>query len=347
MNESNRSFFFDPAQIWDDYQPTQLIELPELARRAKIGRIFVKVEGERPLGNFKVLGGMLAGLRALARAVGASSLQSLREYPHACLPRLICASDGNHGLAVAAAAARAGAKASIYLPVDVSATRAKRIEAFGAEVVRINGTYDAAVNAAADAAMRGDGLLVPDTTADPYDLVVRDVMDGYALLARELVTQFRDEAKTRPSHLFVQAGVGGLAAAMADGLHHLMRSGHTLIVEPENAACVAHALATGHPVRVPGDLHTSASMLSCGLASAPALAVLQRHDARAVLVSEDQLQSAPRALREAGGPETTPSGAAGVAGLLRAAANPALRAVHQLDTDSCVLLIVTEGLVRE
>jgi len=337
----------DPTQLWDDYRPTPLIELPALAHRANVGRVFVKVEAERPLGNFKVLGGMLAGLRALARAVSATSLQTLREHPRASLPRLICASDGNHGLAVAAAAARAGTAASIYLPADVSAARARRIEAFNAEVVRISGTYDDAVSAAADAAARGDGLLVPDTTADPHDPVVRDVMDGYALLARELVTQFRDEARTRPSHLFVQAGVGGLAAAMAEGLRNLMRTGRTLIVEPENAACVARALAAGYPVLIPGDLDTSASMLSCGLASAPALAVLQRHDVRAVLVSEDQLQLARQALHETGGPETTPSGAAGVAGLLRAAANPALRAVHQLDTDSCVLLIVTEGLLRE
>jgi len=347
MTETHANPFLDPTQLWDDYHPTPLIELPALARHANVARVFVKVEAERPLGNFKVLGGMLAGLRALARAVGATSLQSLREHPRAALPRLICASDGNHGLAVAAAAARVGAAAVIYLPVDVSATRARRIEALGGEVVRINGTYDDAVSAAADATARGDGLLIPDTTADPHDPVVQDVMDGYALLTRELVTQFRDEARTRPSHLFVQAGVGGLAAAMADGLRNLMRTGRTVIVEPENAACVARALAAGYPVRIPGDLDTSASMLSCGLASAPALAVLQRHDVRAVLVSDDQLQSAPQALREAGGPETTPSGAAGVAGLLRAAANPALRTMHQLDGDSCVLLIATEGPVGE
>lgn len=339
--------FLDPTQLWDDYRPTPLIELPALARRANVGRVFVKVEGDRPLGNFKVLGGMLAGLRALARATGATSVQALRKHPPAALPRLICASDGNHGLAVAAAAARAGTTASIYLPGDVSDARARRIEAFNATVVRINGTYDDAVNAAADAAMRCDGLLVPDTTADPHDPVVRDVMAGYALLARELVHQFRHEARTHPSHLIVQAGVGGLAAAMTDGLRNLMRAGRTLIVEPEHVACVARALAAGHPVRIAGDLQTSASMLSCGLASAPAVEVLQRHDVRGVLVSEAQLQTAPQALREAGGPESTPSGAAGVAGLLRAATNPVLRAVHQLDTDSCVLLIATEGLVRE
>lgn len=334
------------TEIWEDYRPTRLIELPGLAQLTNVGRVFVKTEGERPLGNFKVLGGMVAGLRALARATGVATLQELssNRIRRESLPRLICASDGNHGLSVAAAAQRAGAKASIYLPAGVSKVRAERIEALGGEIVWISGTYDDAVHDAAAAAARGEGLLIPDTTDDPNNVVVADVMAGYALLTRELAAQFRDEVKDRPGHLFVQAGVGGLAAAMADGLRDLMREpGRLLIVEPEAAACVARALAVGHPVLIPGDLHTSAEMLSCGLASAPALEVLKQHDARSVLVREDQLQTAVDTLRKAGGPDTTPSGAAGLAGLLHVAAHPKLRDEHQLASDSNVLLVVTEG----
>ena len=336
------------AHIWEDYRPTRLIELPGLARLTNVGRVFVKAEGERPLGNFKVLGGMVAGLRALARAAGGVTLRNLisNRNRRDSLPLLICASDGNHGLAVAAAARRAGAKACVYLPAGVSRARADRIEACGSEIVWICGTYDDAVHAAAAAAARGEGLLVPDTSADPNDAVVRDVMAGYAILTRELLSQFRDDVRDRPSHLFVQAGVGGLAAAMADGLRdHMREPNRLLIVEPASAACVARALAVGHPVRIAGNLQTSAEMLSCGLASAPALEVLQRHAARSVVVGEDQLQAAVGALREAGGPDTTPSGAAGLAGLLHVAACPELRAEHQLGSNSNVLLVATEGLV--
>src|SRR5690348_2346207 len=94
----------ETTHIWRDYRPTSLVELPRLARLMDIARVFVKVEGERPLGNFKALGGMVAGLRALAKAVGVSSLQDLGSFHplHGSLPRLICASDGNHGLSVAA-----------------------------------------------------------------------------------------------------------------------------------------------------------------------------------------------------------------------------------------------------
>ena len=341
----------DPASeatsIWGNYRRTGLIELPGLARLTSVGRVFVKAEGERPLGNFKALGGMVGGLRALARKTG-FTVQELcaHRVRRELLPRLICASDGNHGLAVAAAAARAGATASIYLPEGVSRARAERISALGGGIIWISGTYDDAVLEAAAAAARGEGLLIPDTTSDPNDAVVADVMAGYALLTQELVSQFRDDVRDRPSHLFVQAGVGGLAAAMADGLRDLMREPRRLlIVEPESAACVARALAVGHPVRIPGELQTSAAMLSCGLASIMALNILQRHDARSVVVHEEQLQTAVRVLRETGGPDTTPSGGAGLAGLLHVATRPELRAAFQLGADSNVLLVATEGPV--
>ncbi|MEZ0470769.1 pyridoxal-phosphate dependent enzyme [Luteimonas salinilitoris] len=337
----------DPAD-WTEYRRTRLVELPGLARLAGVGRVFVKAEWERNLGNFKSLGGMLAGLRALARAAGARSIRALLAAgaSGARLPRLVCASDGNHGLAVAAAAARAGAGSRIYLPESVAGTRADRIEVLGGEVIRVSGTYDDAVSAAVAAAFSGDGLLVPDTSADVHDQVVGDVMAGYAVMTGEIAAQLREHAGARPTHLFVQAGVGGLAAAMAEGLHGVMRApNRLLVVEPESADCVSRALSAGAPVRIAGDLHTCADMLSCGLASAPALEVLLRHAAESVLVGEERLRDAVDVLRDTGGVETTPSGAAGLAGLLDVAPHPVLRDRHRLDADSHVLLVVTEGAI--
>lgn len=336
----------ETAHIWQDYRPTSLVELPRLAYLTDTGRIFVKVEGERPLGNFKALGGMVAGLRALARAAGVSRLQDLSSFDphHEPLPRLICASDGNHGLAVAAAARRANTQACIYLPEGIGELRASRITALGGEIIRVTGTYDDAVHAASAAAAQGEGLLIPDTTSDPADITVKDVMTGYALLTRELVAQFRDEVRDRPSHMYIQAGVGGLAAAMAVGFREFMHEPKRLVVvEPESACCVARALAAGQPVRIPGNLHSSAEMLSCGLASAPALEILLRHAVDSIVVHEDQLRAAVKTLKDAGGPDTTPSGAAGLAGLLQTAARPASRANHGLDSESKVLLVITEG----
>jgi diaminopropionate ammonia-lyase len=264
------------------------------------------------------------------------------------LPRLLCASDGNHGLAVAAAARKAGAKASVYLSTSVTDVRARRIEAVGGEIVWIQGTYDDAVRAAADAAACGKGILVSDTSTDPDDVGVHDVMDGYSIITSELREQLANEMNARPTHLFVQAGVGGLAAAMAEGLHADMSGPRKiLVVEPQKAACVARALAGGCVAPVAGDLHTSAEMLSCGVASAHALRVLMRFDVQSILLSEPELLDAVNVLREAGAPETTPSGAAGFAGLLHLAANPVLRAACQLDSESCVLFVITEGPLAE
>lgn len=334
--------------LWPDYRPTSLVELPSLARFAGVARVFVKVEGERPLGSFKSLGGLTAGLRALAKHAGVAEPGELcSAQTHQELPVLICASEGNHGLAVATAAQKAGTKARIYLPKKVSSARASRIEACGAEIVWIDGTYDDAVLAVEAAANRGDGLLIPDTSADPDCSVVLDVMEGYGLLAQELVQQFA-KSGDRPSHLFVQAGVGGLAAAMVEGLQDLLRFPRKfLVVEPKSAACVAQALAVKRPIRIEGNLHTTAEMLACGVASAPALRILEQYLVDSILVPESELAVGATAMRNFGGPQTTASGATGLAGLLHVAAREELRATHQLAADSVVLLIATEAALPD
>ncbi|UNK48290.1 pyridoxal-phosphate dependent enzyme [Lysobacter sp. S4-A87] len=344
MESTTHGTAADFATLFPQYRPTDLVELPRLAATARVGRVFAKLESQRPFGNFKVLGGMLAGLRALVRASGAASLQDLlaggTRQPG--LPRLICASDGNHGLSVALAAQRAGAEARIYLPASVGPVRVQRIADRGAQIVIVDGSYDDAVDAAAAAAAAGDGLLIADTDPDPANHVVADVMAGYRLITDELGVQLR-ELGVRPGHAFVQAGVGGLAAALADGLRpHMGGAARLVVVEPAAAACVARALEMHKPTLIEGDLHTVAEMLACGLASAAALPALRRAGATAVAVDESGLAEAVYLLRQSGGPESTPSGAAGLAGLLRVAGDPALFEAHGLAGDSDVLLVVTE-----
>ena len=306
--------------------PTPLVDAPALARLAGVGRVSLKDEGKRLLGNFKSLGGMYAALRAIAR--------------HGGSPRVVCASDGNHGLAVAAAARQAGVEARIYLPLGASPERSARIEQQGGEIAWIDGTYDEAVAAARDAAERGDGILVPDTTAQLSDPVVDDVMAGYGQICSELLDQLPEP----PTHLFVQAGVGGLAAAMADGIAaHMAKPARIVVVEPEAAASVKAALEAGHPMLISGNLETCAEMLSCGLASAPALRTLIHCGAVPLPVTEEQLLGAVERLAALAGISSTPSGAAGLAGLLAAARDKDIRATFEMDETSRVLLIATEA----
>jgi len=342
MTSTSRNIADAARLIWPDYRPTPLIDLPLLAKRCGVARVLLKLENERPLGNFKSLGGMYAGLWALAEASGRGDIGALLADPPPDLPTLICASDGNHGLAVAAAARRVGSRAIIYLHEHVPIARAKRIAALGARIVRVRGTYDDAVAAAA---ADSGGLLIADTTDRLDDPIVARVMEGYGLIASEIRDQLAADDRGYPTHIFVQAGVGGFAAALANGLcAHLRKPGQLVVVEPESAPSVAHALRAGSPELVSGSLETSAEMLSCGLASSPAVAALLHHKAVSVLVSEALLENTPAILEGAGGPGTTPSGAAGLAGLLRVCMDQALRKRMAIDGDSCVLLTITEGL---
>ena len=333
----------DLSRLSEAYRPTPLLDLPGLAGRLGVAQVLAKDESRRALGSFKSLGGTYAGLRALARHQGCG-LGELLDAPagQAERPALICASDGNHGLAVAFAARLAGAPARIVLHSGVPAWRAERIEAQGAAIVRVDGTYDDAVDRAAASAREDGGILIADTSEDPTDPVVADVMAGYGVIAAEIRSELDGRGGPRPTHLFVQAGVGGLAAAMAEGLGDWMaRPARIVVVEPETVACVAAALPRGDIPRLSGALETAAEMLSCGEASAPAMAILRRCRAQALTVTESELRAAPSALRSAGGPATSPSGATGLAGLLRAAGE-ASEGIG-LDRASRVLLIVSEG----
>jgi diaminopropionate ammonia-lyase len=329
------------TRLSPEYAATPLLDLPLLAARLGVAQVLAKDEGRRMLGSFKSLGGTYAGLRALARAAN-TDLSGLIAARPAGQPTLVCASDGNHGLAVAAAARFAGASARVCLHSGVPQARARRIRDQGAEVVWVEGTYDDAVDAAAAAARTGAGILVADTTDDPNDPVVRDVMAGYGVVAHEIRDQVEAASHARPTHLFVQAGVGGLAAAMTEGLADwLACPGSIVVVEPETAPAVAVALAAGRPLRVGGDLNTTAEMLSCGEASAPALAVLRRDGVCAISVSESVLEEAPTLLRSCGGPRTTSSGGAGLAGAIAASGAP-----PGIGPDARILILVTEAEVE-
>jgi diaminopropionate ammonia-lyase len=329
-----------------DYAETPLLTLPSLASALGISAVYAKDESRRMLGSFKSLGGTYAALRALASVAGTEFGAILDHRGE--LPDLITASAGNHGLAVAAAARLAGSRARIFLYPGVSDARRRRIADMGADIVEIDGTYDDAVGAAKAIAAGGDGILVADTSDDPDDAVVSDVIAGYGVISWEIKQAVARNGWSLPTHLVVQAGVGGIAAALASGLGNWMDAPARIIaVEPESAACLGAALAVGSVVRVPGYLETSATMLACGQASRPALTVLATAGVDLVALGEPALLDAPSRLRNAGGPATTPSGAAGLAGFISIAGDRSARERLGLTGDSRVLLVITEGPLSE
>jgi diaminopropionate ammonia-lyase len=328
------------------YSETPLISLPSLAGDLGVSAVYAKDESKRMLGSFKSLGGTYAALRALASVAGIE-FSAISNYP-GDLPDLITASAGNHGLAVAAAARFAGSKARIFLYPGVSDARRRRIADLGAEIVEVDGTYDDAVAAAKATAAKGAGILVADTSDDPNDPIVADVVAGYGVMCWEIRQATEANGFSLPTHLFVQAGVGGIAAALTYGLKDWMAAPARIVaVEPSAAACLSAALAAGSAVRVAGNLQTSATMLACGEASRPALQVLASTNVDVIALDEASLLDAPSKLRDAGGPPTTPSGAAGLAGLISIAADVSARKRHGLNSESRILIVITEGPLTE
>lgn len=313
---------------WPGYAPTPLRDLAPLAAELGVAQILYKDEGSRfGLRSFKALGGAYAVERRVAARGSAEGLT------------VTCATDGNHGRAVAWGAQRVGARAVIFLHEGVSEGRAEAIRAFGAEIRRAGSNYDASVRLCAQAAAENGWQIVSDTAWPGYEDVPRDVMQGYAVLAMEA-----EEAGARPSHVFVQGGVGGVAAAVLS--YRWEKYGAVrpklIVVEPDKAACLYESAKAGEWRAVGGDLDTVMAGLACGEPSTLAWRLLQPGADAFMTVSDDEAKAAMRRLAElrvVGGE----SGVAGLAGLMRAARDPAMRTAFGLDVASRILLYGTEG----
>jgi len=353
---------FDQAQSeitsWHGYAVTPLVSLPSLAAAAKVGAILYKDEGSRfGLGSFKALGGAYAVFRLLAReierrqgipAVTVADLGSGRYRELTGGITVTCATDGNHGRSVAWGARMFGCRCVIYVHETVSAGRAAAIAAYGAEVRRSSGNYDDAVRAAAAAAAAEHRwFVVSDTSYEGYVDVPRDVMQGYTLMVEEVLRQISPQPL--PTHVFVQGGVGGLAAAIAGHLWERFGADRPrlIVVEPENAACLYASASRGELTAVHGSLDTIMAGLSCGEPSLVAWQLLAEGADDFMTIPDEPAAECMRLL--AAGNSNDPvivageSAVAGLAGLLLACQSTQTMSELGLARDSVVLIFGTEA----
>ena len=254
---------------------------------------------------------------------------------------LVAASSGNHGRAVARAAALRGLESRIFLPASSGPGRAALIASEGAEVVRIDGTYEEAVALAAAAAAADHATaLVDDATYTLVDGPPAWVIDGYSTLFREVVAQ----EPAAFDLVLVPGGVGSFAASAVRWAAHADPSPVVVVVEPATAACIGASLAAGETVAVPTPGTTMAG-LDCATPSAVAWPTLRDGLAGAIAVTDAEAHQAMRDLA-AVGITSGDSGAATLAAL-RALARDGpcedLRATVGLAPGSRVLLVSTEG----
>jgi len=301
---------------------TPLVSTPEIARSCNVGQVLIKDERARMgLGSFKALGAayVIADDAAQGKARGAT---------------YVTASAGNHGLSVAAGAQAFGARAVIYISQSVSTGFATRLQGQGAEVRREGETYEDSMQAAALAAEENNWRLLSDSSWPGYTDRPYRLMQGYLVLMAEIT----DQVPAPPSHIFVQAGVGGLACSVAAYIRHTWGDfPRIIVVEPDAAPALAASINAGKVVRAEGPISIM-GRLDCKEPSLIALKGLARDaDVFATISEEEALQGAKHA--ELAGFASTPSGAAGLAGLK---AGAAFRDQLGLDETSVVLLILSE-----
>jgi diaminopropionate ammonia-lyase len=343
---------------WPGYAPTPLRELTPIAKTCGVASVLYKDEASRfGLGSFKALGGAYAvGLflkrhvsEALKRPVGTAELLAGQHRQITNRYTVVTATDGNHGRSVAAGAKAFGCQSVVVLHAAVSPGREAAIASLGARIVRVAGDFDAATRAAAELAWREDCALMADTNAHGGDAACLDIMAGYTVMSSELLDQLIAVGQPPPTHVFVQAGVGGLAAAVCAHLgRQLGRLAPIMVVvEAERADCLFQTASAGRPTRASGDLDTMMAGLACGEVSALAWDVLKEGAEFFMTVPDEAAIAAMRILadsRQSGARIVAgESAAAGLAGLLALAADETARRAARLDEGARVLLIGTEG----
>lgn len=299
--------------------------------------VWVKDESRRMgLGSFKALGGIYAVAQLLAEAVASATGErptdsamlddSVRTV--AARQIYVCASAGNHGLAVATGARLFGAQARIHISASVPESFAQRLEQIGAVVCRSGQTYEQSLVIAEQDANQCGGTLLADGSWQGYTHAPGLVMEGYTVIAQELQTAF--EQKNRwPTDVYLQAGVGGMAAAVAVMIRrHWPVQPRIVIVEPDAADCLAVSARAGKLVEAHGPESTM-GRLDCKTASLLAFDALSVCDVRYLAISDDEADVAVRSLNYLG-LGTTPSGAAGFAGWQRDRALDRTKGEHPL-----------------
>ncbi|MDM9953978.1 diaminopropionate ammonia-lyase [Clostridioides difficile] len=362
LNEEEITKVRNFHKSFPQYKETPLANLEGLAKKLGVAGVYVKDESYRfGLNAFKVLGGSYSMGRYLAQRLdtdiselGYDKLTSKEIKEKLGEITFFTATDGNHGRGVAWTANKLGQKSVVLMPKGSSEFRLNKIKGEGADASITDLNYDDAVRLANDYAEADDhGVMVQDTAWDGYEEIPAWIMQGYGTMAQEAIEQLKEYGVDRPTHVFVQAGVGSLAGAVQGYVASIYDECQiTVVVEADEADCYYKSAEAGDgkPRFVGGDMPTIMAGLACGEPNTIGFEVLKNH--AAAFVSAPDWVSA-KGMRTLGNPlngdEKVISGESGAVttGLLVAAMEREdladLRKDLKLDENSRILLISTEG----
>ena len=349
-------------QSFPEYSVTPLVELKSLAEELGVSNIFVKDESYRfGLNAFKVLGGSYAIAREIGIRMGISEeeltlARLLQPDVQARLGQLrfVTATDGNHGRGVAWTAKRLGHRAVVFMPKGTAAERLENIRRLGAEASITDCNYDDSVRLARQYAAEHEGIVVQDTSWEGYHNVPLHIMQGYTTMGAEIVEQLAAYGDQAPTHVFLQAGVGAMAGAMAGFIADYYKEARPVItiVEPTKADCLYRtALANDGKLHiVDGALDSIMAGLCCGEPCSIGWQQLAAYADNFVAVPDKAAALGMRVLgNPVGNDAAVVSGESGAAGLglavaaLRERDLAQLKGSLQLDAESVILCISTEG----
>ena len=349
-------------QSFPEYSVTPLVELKSLAEELGVSNIFVKDESYRfGLNAFKVLGGSYAIAREIGTRMGISEeeltlARLLQPDVQARLGQLrfVTATDGNHGRGVAWTAKRLGHRAVVFMPKGTAAERLENIRKLGAEASITDCNYDDSVRLARQYAVEHEGIVVQDASWEGYHNVPLHIMHGYTTMGAEIVEQLAAYGDQAPTHVFLQAGVGAMAGAVAGFIADYYKEARPVItiVEPTKADCLYRtALANDGKLHiVDGALDSIMAGLCCGEPCSIGWQQLAAYADNFVAVPDKAAALGMRVLgNPVGNDAAVVSGESGAAGLglavaaLRERDLAQLKGSLQLDAESVILCISTEG----
>jgi len=316
---------------WDNYSPTPLISLNKLSKKLGLNKIFYKDESKRfHLKSFKALGGAYA-----VEKVTKGNKEVV----------VSTATAGNHGRSVAWGSKKLGLKCKIFISEYVSEFRAEVMRSFGADVIRVKGNYDNSLKECIKQSKQNNWQIVQDVAWQDYKLVPKLTMAGYSVMMKEISEQIDSQ---QISHVILQAGVGGMAAAMVAGIaRYLDNVPKIIVVEPESAACVLESIKVGKIEKISIKKESLMGGMSCDEVSLVPWEILKNSVSHCVTVSDDYIAKTVKSLANCklsdekiiGGECSTP----GIVSLVGLCNDNEIKKKINLNESSNVLLFGCEG----
>ena len=316
---------------WNNYSPTPLLNLNKLAEKLKFNKIFYKDESKRfSLKSFKALG-------------GAYAVEKITKGNKDIV--VSTATAGNHGRSVAWGSSKLGLKCKIFISKYVSEFRAEAMRSFGADIIRVNGNYDNSLKECIKQSKQNNWQIVQDVAWEDYKQVPKLTMAGYSVMMKEISQQIKNE---KISHVILQAGVGGMAAAMVAGIaRYLNEIPKIIVVEPESAACVLESIKAGKLEKISIKKESLMGGMSCDEVSLVPWEILKNSINYCVTVSDNYISKTVKSLANCefsddkiiGGECSTP-GIVSLAGLCN---DSEIKNKIDLNENSNVLIFGCEG----